>query len=113
LTEPVASDAMSGRSDSIPPRSLPAPERPPVETCVIIPGACLRMPSRTAAKRSGAEVGVPSSFLTCRWTSVAPASNAACVDSTCSATLIGTAGLSDFFGSDPVIATEMMQGSLS
>ena len=68
------------------------------------------MPSSTAAKRSGAEVGVPSSLRTCRWTSVAPASNAAWVDSTCSATLIGTAGLSAFFGSDPVIATEMMQG---
>src|SRR3954453_4254856 len=101
---------MSGRSDSMPPRSRPAPERPPVETCVIMPGACLRMPSRTCAKRSGADVGVPSSLGTWRWTSVAPASKAACVDSICSATLIGTAGLSAFFGSEPVIATEMMQG---
>ncbi|GAB2184849.1 hypothetical protein LAB1_21580 [Roseibium sp. LAB1] len=41
---------------------------------------------------------------------VAPASKAACVLSTCSDTLIGTAGLFSFFGSDPVIATQMMQG---
>ena len=38
---------------------------------------------------------------------LAPASNATCVDSTCSATVIGTAGLSDFCGSDPVIATQI------
>ncbi len=30
--------------------------------------------------------------------------------STCSVTVIGTAGLSDFCGTDPVIATQMMQG---
>ena len=41
---------------------------------------------------------------------LAPASKASCADSTCSATVIGTAGLSDFLGSEPVIATQMMQG---
>ena len=101
---------MSGRSESMPPRSRPAPERPPVDTCVIMPGQCLRMPSSTAAKRSGAEVGDSSSLRTCRCTSVAPASKASWVDSTCSATVIGTAGLSFLRGSEPVIATEMMQG---
>jgi hypothetical protein len=33
-----------------------------------------------------------------------------CVDSTCSSTLIGTAGLSFLRGSDPVMATVMMHG---
>ena len=110
LTDPVARDAMSGRNESIAPRSLPAPERPPVEICVMIPGQCLRMPSSTSENRSGAEVGDSSSLRTCRWTSVAPASKASCVDSICSEIVIGTAGLSFFFGSDPVIATVMMQG---
>ena len=32
---------MSGRSASIAPRSRPAPERPPVENCTIMPGAVL------------------------------------------------------------------------
>jgi hypothetical protein len=32
------------------------------------------------------------------------------VDSICSATVIGTAGLSFFRGKEPVIATVMMQG---
>ena len=41
---------------------------------------------------------------------MAPASNASWVDSTCSATEIGTAGLSRLVGSEPVIATVMMQG---
>ena len=40
----------------------------------------------------------------------APASKASCVLSTCSATVIGTAGLSAFCGTEPVIATQMMQG---
>lgn len=43
-------------------------------------------------------------------TSVAPASKASCVDSICSAAVIGTAGLSAFFGSEPVIAQVMTQG---
>ena len=41
---------------------------------------------------------------------VAPASNAACVDSICSLMVIGTAGLSLFCGTDPVIATVIIQG---
>ena len=41
---------------------------------------------------------------------MAPASKAACVDSICSLTVIGTAGLSDFCGSEPVMATVIMQG---
>ena len=53
---------------------------------------------------------MPSSLRTCRCASVAPASNAAWVDSTCSAIVIGTAGLFSFFGSEPVMATVMMQG---
>src|SRR5487761_1940269 len=113
LTEPVASDAMSGRRPSIAPRPRPAPERPPVEICVIMPGQRARMPSSTLPKRSGFDVGDSSSLRTCRCTSVAPASNASCADSICSATEIGTAGLSFFFGTEPVMATVMMQGVLT
>jgi hypothetical protein len=36
--------------------------------------------------------------------------DAACVDSTCSVTVTGTAGLSFLRGREPMIATEMMQG---
>ena len=43
-------------------------------------------------------------------TSDAPASNASCVDSICSAGVTGTAGLSFLRGSAPVIATVMMTG---
>ncbi len=32
---------MSGRSGSMPPRACPAPERPPVESCTIMPGQCV------------------------------------------------------------------------
>jgi hypothetical protein len=56
------------------------------------------------------EVVVPSSLRTWQCASEAPASNEACVDSTCSSTVIGTAGLSFLVGTDPVIATVMMQG---
>ena len=41
---------------------------------------------------------------------LAPASKASWVLSTCSATVMGTAGLSVFCGTLPVIATQMMQG---
>jgi hypothetical protein len=40
----------------------------------------------------------------------APASNAACVLSICSEIVIGTAGLSAFCGTEPVMATQMIQG---
>ena len=101
---------MSGLSGSIPPRACPAPDRPPVDSCTIMPGQCASIPSFSRAKRSGSEVGVPSSIRTWQWAMLAPASKAAWVDSTCSATVIGTAGLSDFCGTEPVIATQMMQG---
>ena len=94
------------------PRSRPAPERPPVENCTMRPGQCVRSPSSSLAKRPTSEVGVPSSLRTWAWTMVAPASNASCADSICSGTVIGTAGLSDFLGSDPVMAQQIMQGIL-
>src|SRR3954467_3298387 len=75
-----------------------------------MPGQCCRNPSCRAANLSGSEEGVPSSLRTCRCAMVAPASNAACVDSICSLMVIGTAGLSLFCGTDPVIATVIMQG---
>src|SRR5437762_1907740 len=95
----------------MPPRSDPLPERPPVENWMIMPGQCLRSPSLRAAKRSGSEVGVWSSLRTCTCAMAAPASKASCVDSICSETVIGTAGLSSLRGTDPVMATVMMQGS--
>ena len=58
----------------------------------------------------GFEVVDWSSLRTWTCTSAAPASNAACVDSTCSLTVIGTAGLFSLRGTDPVMATVMMQG---
>ena len=41
----------------MPPRACPAPDRPPVESCTIMPGQCLFNPSISRAKRSGSEVG--------------------------------------------------------
>lgn len=41
---------------------------------------------------------------------LAPASNAACVLSICSEMVTGTAGLSAYVGTEPVIATQIMQG---
>ena len=49
------------------------------------------MPSFRRPNFSGSDVVEPSSLRTCTCASVAPASNAACVDSTCSDTVIGTA----------------------
>src|SRR5204863_1297318 len=109
---PVASDAMSGRWNSIPPRSLPVPLRPPVENCTIMSGQCARTPSRKRPNRSGSDVVVPSSLRTCTCTSAAPASAAPGVDSISSATLSGTAGFSFSVGTEPVIATVMMHGVL-
>src|SRR3954470_21740697 len=101
---------MSGLSASMPPRSLPAPERPPVENCRIMPGQCWRRPSCSPANFSGSEEEPWSSLRTWRCARVAPASNASWVDSTCSAMVIGTAGLFSFRGREPVIATVMMHG---
>jgi len=43
----------------------------------------------------------------------APASNAEWVYSTCSSMVIGTAGLFAFCGTEPVMATQRMQGFAS
>ena len=43
-------------------------------------------------------------------TRLAPASKASCVDSTCSDTVTGSAGLSFLRGTEPVIATVMTTG---
>src|SRR5436190_12771650 len=75
-----------------------------------MPGQDFRRPASNAAKRSGSEVGVWSSLRTWTWAMVAPASKAARVDSSCSLTVIGTAGLCSLRGTDPVIATVMMHG---
>ena len=110
LHDPVDSEAMSGRCFSMPPRSAPWPERPPVENWTIMPGQCVSSPSFSRANLSGSDVVDWSSLRTCTCASDAPASKAACVDSTCSAIVIGTAGLCSLRGTDPVIATVMMQG---
>ena len=101
---------MSGFRAIMPPRSAPLPERPPVENWTIMPGQCLRSPSSRRANFSGSEVVEPSSLRTWQWARVAPASKASWVDSTCSATVIGTAGLFSFFGTEPVMATVITQG---
>jgi hypothetical protein len=77
---------------------------------MIMPGQCLSIPSFRRANLSGSEEGVWSSLRTWAWTIVAPASKASCVDSTCSDTVIGTAGLLALVGRLPVMATQMMQG---
>ncbi len=110
FTEPVESEAMSGRRSSALPRWEASRPRPPVENCTIMPGQWRRTPSCTAAKRSGSEEGVSSSLRTWMCTSVAPASKAAWVLSTCSATVTGTAGLSFLRGTEPVMATATTQG---
>src|SRR5688572_19661139 len=101
---------MSGRRCSMAPRSDWSRPRPPVENCTIMPGQCLRTPSCTLAKSSGLDPDDWSGLRTWMCTSDAPASKASCVDSTCSAGVTGTAGLSAFFGTAPVIATVMMTG---
>ena len=75
-----------------------------------MPGQCFLRPSSRRPNRSGSDVGFPASSRTWQCASVAPASKASCVDSTYSAIVIGTAGLSAFVGNDPVMATVMMQG---
>lgn len=77
------------------------------------PGQCFSSPCFSRAKHSGSELGLPSSSRTWQWAMAAPASNASCADSICSGTEIGTAGLSALVGSDPVMATQMMQGLLT
>src|SRR5882762_9523839 len=79
------------RADAQPPSPTDRRRLPPVDTWVIIPGQCRRIPSSTRAKRSGAKVGVSSSLRT-------------------SLTVTGSAGLSFLLGRDPVRVTEMMQG---
>ncbi len=50
LHEPVASEAMSQPRCSMPPRSEPLPERPPVENCTIMPGQAFRKPASKRRK---------------------------------------------------------------
>ena len=66
--------------------------------------------SLARAKRSTLELGMPSSVRTCRRINVAPALDAADVDSICSSAVIRTAELSLVRGKEPVMATEIMQG---
>ena len=96
----------------MPPRSLPTPLRPPVENCTIMSGQCLRIPARKRAELVGIRrrraVVVADVHVYERGAGFV----AACVDSICSATVIGTAGLSFFVGTEPVMATVMMHGVL-
>src|SRR5687768_8093071 len=110
LTEPVASDAISGFRYSIAPRFCCSRPRPPVENCTIMPGQCLRTPSWTRPYNSGSDPGDSSGLRTWICTKDAPASNASCVDSTCSSGVTGTPGLSFLRGTAPVMATVMITG---
>ena len=53
MTEPVASDAMSGFKSSIEPRFSSSRPRPPVENCTIMPGQWRLTPACTRSKRAG------------------------------------------------------------
>src|ERR1700761_6622947 len=77
---------------------------------MIIPGQCLRTPSWTWANKVGSLEGLSSGLRTWICTNVAPASNAAWVLSTCSAGVMGTAGLSALRGTEPVMATATTTG---
>ena len=77
---------------------------------MIIPGQCFSSPSFRPANFSGSDQGDSSELRTWQCAMVAPALKACCVDSTCSETEIGTAGLSTLGGSEPVIARQMIQG---
>ena len=110
FTEPVAKDAISGLSFNIEPLSLFSLPLPPVENWIIIPGQCFFIPVWNFSNNLGSEDGFWNLSLTWTWTIVAPASKASCVDSICSVTVTGTAGLSDFFGTEPVIATVIIHG---
>jgi hypothetical protein len=110
LTEPVASDAISGFRYRALPRALGSRPRPPVENWMIIPGQCLRTPSWTQANSSGSEDEDSSGFRTWICTIVAPASKASWVDSICSSGVTGSAGLSFLRGTEPVIATAIGTG---
>src|ERR1700759_4053671 len=80
---------------------------------MIMPGQCLRMPSCTCANSAGSLDELSSGLRTWMCTSVAPASNAACVLSTCSEGVTGRAGLSFLRGTDPVMAQAMTTGSMA
>ena len=110
FTEPVANDAISGLSSNIESRSLSFLHLPPVENWIFIPGQCFFTPVWNFSNNLGSEDGFWDSSLTWTWTIVAPASKASCVDSICCVTVTGTAGLSDFFGTEPVIATVIIHG---
>src|SRR3954470_21909301 len=71
------------------------------------------MPSWTCANRLGSEDDDSSGLRTWMWTSEAPASNASWVDSICSDTVTGSAGLSFLRGTEPVIATAMTTGLMA
>src|SRR3954454_15925690 len=75
-----------------------------------MPGQCFLMPSCTWANNAGSEDELSSGLRTWIWTSEAPASKASWVDSICSDTVTGSAGLSFLRGTEPVIATVMTAG---
>ena len=103
---------MSGRSGSMPPRLLPRAGAPAGGELDDHPGAVPLQPLLQA--RELARGRWTASGRRCahgQWQMLAPASKASCVLSTCSSTEIGTAGIVRLGrGSDPVIATQMMQG---
>src|SRR5579862_2196964 len=113
FTDPVASEAISGLRKSALPRTAGSRPRPPVENCTMMPGHSERIAFCTWAKSAGSEEGVSSALRTWMWASEAPASNASRMDSICSAGVIGTAGLSRFLGTDPVMATAITTGFMS
>jgi 4-hydroxy-tetrahydrodipicolinate synthase len=112
LQEPVERGHVRLQRQHAAPLLRPVPDRPPVESWTIMPGQCRRMPSISRAKRSASEVG---RLVVVAHVAGAPASPP---PRTPPASIpparrwsTGTAGLSALVGTDPVIATVMMQGA--
>ena len=75
---------------------------------MIIPGQC-----RLILLHAREELrirGLSSGLRTWIWTNEAPTSKASCVNSICSVTVTGTAGLSRLVGTEPVMATAITIG---
>jgi hypothetical protein len=70
------------------------------------------MPSTSAAKRSFANDGRPSSSRAWRWMTAAPASHASTDDETISSVLIGTCGVTERSVIEPVTAAQMTTGAV-
>jgi hypothetical protein len=68
---------------------------------------------RTRPYRVGSQVTRPASSRTWIWTIAAPAARQASAAAAISSTVVGRDGFCAFVGQEPVVATEMINGSLT